>query len=72
MPKRKSQFMRALEERRDEARRERLRHERESSLGSAEVADDNEPRPAKPEDKVLVERAPFLLPNRKNRRPYWK
>ena len=64
MPKRKSQFMRALEERRDEARRERLRAEARQGEEDAD-----EPRPS--EDKVLVERPPALWPTRPARRP-WK
>jgi hypothetical protein len=72
MPKkRKSQFLRALEERQAEARRERLQAEARDSSASLGSADANEPRPAKPEDKVLRERPPALWPAKK-RRPQWK
>jgi hypothetical protein len=67
MPKkRKSQFLRALEERQAEARRERARED-----GSANGAEANESRPAEPEDKVLLDRPPALWPAKK-RRPQWK
>ena len=56
--KRKSQFLRALERRREEAARQ-------------EPEEVNQPEAGAPPSRVLVERAPLLFPSKPQRRP-WK
>ena len=60
MRKRKSNFLRALEQRRDEARRER---------GQGQQEDASEAGASEPDAETPLMR--FLLPKRK-RRPYWR
>jgi hypothetical protein len=70
MPKkRKSQFLKALEQRREEARRDRARREREENDEAGGATPSEAPRPI--EDKVLRKRTPFLWPTRPARRQ-WK